>query len=392
MREVAIIDAALLRGEVMHRFAVLVCLIGCEGGGGNGDSDAAPGGDGTIINGDGGITNSVSPVIGGCSILPADHIFNTPIDMLPSDHEHSDTWVATIGASTRVHLDLGTETDMTSTEYYGIPYNLVNGNSMTWSQVAYTSPDPNMDWDPRPESDCATAQKSTVSPCESGSAYLPFATNALVEGGLSSAANHLPAADHHLIALDVDTCKLWEGYHVYRPNNQWQIFGSAYFDMASNALRPAGWTSADAAGFPILPLLLRPEEAATGEIKHALRFTISSSRIRGEYTWPARHKTGSDTNVAEPPMGQLFRLKASFAIPASWSTQSKAIAQAMKTYGMYIADGGSNWYVSGAPGAWDEAVFDEIQTITGASFEAVDLRPIIARPGFDPDSARVPPP
>ncbi len=380
----------------MRRLSIVLCLVcacGDSGGGSNGGDDAPPG-DGGGSGVDGPPPNGISPEIGGCSILPPDHIFNTPIGSLPSVHAESATWVALIGNNTRLHLDLGTETDPTAGDYYGIPYNLVHGNSMTWSQVEYTTPDPDFDWDPTEESDCANASKGVVSPCTSGAAYLPFpaANAALVEGGLSTAANHMPAEDHHLIALDVDTCRLWEAYHVYRPNNQWQIFGSATFDLASNALRTQGWTSADAAGFPILPLLLRADEAATGEIKHALRFTMTSGNIRGEYTWPATHEASNNMSTGAPPMGQLFRLKDSFVIPPSWSTQSKAIAQAMKTYGMYVADGGSNWYVSGAPGAWDESVFDEIQSIQGMNFEAVDLRPIIERAGFDPNSGRVPPP
>lgn len=120
--------------------------------------------------------------------------------------------------------------------------------------------------------------------------------------------------------------------------------------------------------------------------------SMTSGNIRGEYTWPATHEASSNMSTGAPPMGQLFRIKDSFVIPASWSTQSKAIAQAMKTYGMYVADGGSNWYVTGAPGAWDDSVFDQIQSIEGSNFEAVDLRPIIQRAGFDPTSARVPPP
>lgn len=371
----------------MQRAAwVLSFVVACGGGGGDGtDGGGGSGADAPTPNG-------VSPEIGGCSILPADHIFNTPIGDLPSVHADSDTWVALIGNTTRLHLDLGAQMDQTQNDFYGIPYNLVHGNSLTWAQVAYTSPDPDFDWDPTTESDCASASKAIVSPCTSGTPYLPFPSAPIVEGGISTAADHMPYGDHHLIALDVDACRLWEAYHVYRPNNRWEIFGSATFDLTSNDLRTAGWTSADAAGFPILPLLLRADEAATGEIKHALRFTMTSGNIRGEYTWPATHEASNNTSAGSPPMGQLFRLKASFAIPATWSTQSKAIAQAMKTYGMYVADGGSNWYVTGAPGAWDDSVFDEIQSITGNQFEAVDLRPILSRAGFDPTSGRVPPP
>jgi hypothetical protein len=197
-----------------------------------------------------------------------------------------------------------------------------------------------------------------------------------------------------MLLLDTDACRLWELYHCYPdPNGGWDIFGAASFDLTSDALRPAGWTSADAAGFPILPLLLRADEASSGVIRHALRFTIASSNIRSTYVWPARHLTTNGTmSTTLPPMGQLFRLQASYAIPSTFGTQSRAILQALKTYGMYIADGGSNMYVTGEPSAaWADATFSEVQSVSSAQFEAVDLSGIAARPGFDPNSARVPP-
>jgi len=135
-------------------------------------------------------------------------------------------------------------------------------------------------------------------------------------------------------------------------------------------------------------------EAAQGEIKHALRFTISSSSIRNAYVWPARHLTTNGAMTSSlPPMGQLFRIKASYAIPSSYGTQSKAILQALKTYGMYIADGGSNMYIQGDPSAdWQDSTFSPVQSVGSSAFEAVDLSPLMGRAGFDPDSAAVPPP
>jgi hypothetical protein len=151
---------------------------------------------------------------------------------------------------------------------------------------------------------------------------------------------------------------------------------------------------ADAAGFPILPLLLRASEASAGEIRHALRFTIQSSSIRNQYVWPARHLTSNGTMSASlPPMGQLFRLKASYQIPSNYNTQSRAILQALKTYGMYIADGGSNMYIQGDPSAaWQDNTFSQVQSVGSSQFEAVDLSPIMNRAGFDPNSAAVPAP
>jgi hypothetical protein len=167
---------------------------------------------------------------------------------------------------------------------------------------------------------------------------------------------------------------------------------SAAFDLRSNALRPAGWTSADAAGFPILPLLLRSDEASSGAINHALRFTIQSSKIRNSFVWPARHHTNNGGSLAsKPAMGQLFRLKASYAIPASFTTQARAILTAMQRYGMYIADGGSDMFVQGEPSAqWLSTTISQVQTVPHTAFEAVDLSALMARAGFNADSAAVP--
>jgi hypothetical protein len=142
---------------------------------------------------------------------------------------------------------------------------------------------------------------------------------------------------------------------------------------------------------PSHPLLLRADEASSGEIRHALRFTVPSTH--SSYLWPARHQAGSSSPADLPPMGLLLRLRASFAIPAGWSTQSKAIARALQTYGMYLADNGSAIYVQGEPSAaWSDSIWSEVQSLRTADLEAVDLSSIAGRTGFDPDSARVPPP
>ena len=335
-----------------------------------------------------------SPILGGCAVFPPDHVFNTPIDALPV-HPQSAQFIAGIGAGTNVHLDLGTQTDQQAVDYYGIPYNLVDGTAITWPAVAYASPDPELDWDPRPESDCAiTSAHTSASPCTAAAAptpLLPIPASPLVEGGVSTAADHMPYGDHHILVLDTATCRLWETYHSYLNGGTWNVFGSAMFDLGSNALRPAGWTSADAAGFPILPLLLRAEEASSGTIRHALRFTVNS--IHESYVWPARHLIGGNASTNHPPMGQPFRLKADYEIPAEFNVQSRAILQAMKTYGMYLADRGSDLYVQGEPSAlWMSSTFAQVQSVEASSFEAVDLSPITARAGWDVSSARVPPP
>jgi hypothetical protein len=332
-------------------------------------------------------------------VLPPDHVFNTPIDGLPV-HPQSAAFMATIGAHD-VHLDLGRTTDVSSAEYYGIPWNLVDGAATAWTPIDFETADPGMTWDPRAESDCAIPSAAggytLVSPCTAADApapVVPLPASPLVEGGVVTDPSH-PYGDHHILTVDVAACRLWELYHAYPdPAGGWDVYGAATFDLSSNALRPETWTSADAAGFPILPLLLRADEASTGEIRHALRFTIPSNEIRVAYTWPARHLTSNGTSSTSlPPMGQLFRLAASYAIPAAFSVQSRAILQAMKTYGLYLADGGSAMYVQGEPSeAWEESILDEVQSVPSSAFEAVDLSPFQARPGFDPDSARVPPP
>jgi len=331
--------------------------------------------------------------VAGCGILPSNHIFNTPIDTLPA-HGSSSDFMKAVGTH-NIHLDLGTTVDTTSDEYYGIPYNVVHGKTSSWQSALYTTADSDLDWDPTEESDCAVGADHTLtSPCTGAAAtkaQFPVPAMPLVEGGIVTDPAQ-PYGDHHLLLLDADSCSLWELYHVYPgAKSGWDIFGSAYFDLNSNALRPAGWTSADAAGFPIMPLLLRADEASSGTIRHALRFTIESSKIRAEYTWPARHLTGNATSTSLPPMGQAFRIKSSYAIPSKFNAQSRAIIQALKTYGMYLADGGSSMYIQGEPSAsWEDDTFSQVQSVSSSEFEAVDFGPILARSGFDPDSAAVP--
>jgi len=344
---------------------LLIFAVACGGGGSNnqGDGNGGPAADG--------------PMLATCPILPANHIFNTPIDSLPVDPS-SDTYITTVGGSRKLHLDLGTQTDQMQSDYYGIPYNVVHGGSFTWPEVAYAA-DGVID-----ESDCADSARSMQSPCPASPGALPVPSAPLVEGGINSTPG-----DHHMLIVDADTCRLWELDSAVKSGSQWTIYSSATWDLRSNVLRPDTWTSADAAGFPILPLLLRADEASSGTITHALRFTIDSSRK--SYLWPARHEAGSTTSTSVPQMGQLFRLKASYQIPASFHTQSRAILQALKTYGMYVADNGSSWYIQGEPSAsWDDSTFSEVQSVTGDQFEAVDITAITSRTGFDPNSGAVP--
>jgi hypothetical protein len=365
---------------------------GSTGSGGRGGTGgSAAGSTGTAGQGGAGPVATIA----GCQIFPANHIFNTKIDALPVD-PNSAAYLATIGTH-NIHLDLGTSVDVTAADYYGIPYNVVHGNALTWAHAFYKTTDTaDLDWDPTTEADCASGPAHTlVSPCTASAApqpLFPIPSPPLCEGGIDTTPSQ-PYGDHHILMLDADTCRLWELYHAYPdPSSGWDIFGSASFDLRSNALRPAGWTSADAAGFPILPLLLRADEASTGTITHALRFTIDSNHIRATYIWPARHLTGNGTASTNlPPMGQLFRIKASYTIPTTFGVQSRAIVQALKTYGMYIADGGSPMYVTGEPSAsWADTTFSQVQSISSSQFEAVDVSPIMGRAGWSANSATVP--
>jgi len=370
------------------------------GGAGGGLSTSAGSGNqsgaaGSVARTGGPTASGDSPIVAGCAILPKDHLFNTRIDALPV-HGSSADFMKAVGTR-NIHLDLGVSIAPQSAEYYGIPYNVVHSKTMPWQTGLFTTTDTNnLDWDPTQEADCAVGNEHRlVSPCTASAAptpQFPIPATPLVEGGIVPDPAQ-PYEDHHILLLDADTCSLWELYHAYPdPKSGWDVFGAAYFDLKSNALRPAGWTSADAAGFPILPLLLRADEASSGRIEHALRFTIDSGKIRTEYTWPARHMTGNGTGAAGlPPMGQAFRIKASYAIPGNFNSQSRAILEALKKYGMYLADGGSAMYIQGEPSAsWQEDTFSQVQSVSSSEFEAVDLSTIAARSGFDPDSARVP--
>ena len=334
------------------RFAGLLMLVACGAVQvapivPDGASAAPPLGSATTT-----VTPHDGPQIGGCPLLPADNIWNAPVDRLPV-HPRSAQYIASIGANTGVHPDFG------AGEWQGgpigIPFVVVPSNQpmVTINFVEY------------PEESDPTG----------GVGEYPVPANAPREHG----------GDHHVLVVREGECKLYELYHAEQLNpTTWQAGSGAVYDLNSNALRTAGWTSADAAGLPILPGLVRYEEVAAGEINHALRFTVAETQRA--YVWPARHFASSNTDLHVPPMGQRFRLKAAFDL-AGFSPQVQVIGRALQKYGMIIADNGSDWYLSGAPNAgWnDEALVDELATITGDQFEAVnsDLLQV------DPDSGQV---
>ena len=210
----------------------------------------------------------------------------------------------------------------------------------------------------------------------------PIPTDAPIEGGPDS------EGDRHVLVVRRGACDLFETWNSWpTPDGSWYAGSGALFDLHSNALRPDGWTSADAAGLPILPGLVRYDEVAAGTINHALRFTVPQTRRA--YVWPARHYASDLTGAQYPPMGQRFRLKASFDI-SGFSPANQVILRALKTYGMFLADNGSAWYLSGVPDPrWDDDDLHTLQTgVHGRDFEAVDESSLM----IDPNSAAAHPP
>lgn len=190
--------------------------------------------------------------------------------------------------------------------------------------------------------------------------------DAPIEGGPAS------DGDRHVLVLDRDNCVLYEVFNSYpQADGSWRGDSGAVFDLSSHALRPDTWTSADAAGLPILPGLVRYDEVASGEIRHALRFTVPQTRR--DYVWPARHFASDLTGEQYPPMGQRFRLRSDFDT-SGFSADVQVILQALKSYGMILADNGSAWFISGAPDErWNNDVLRELRQVQGIDFEAVDV-------------------
>ncbi len=184
-------------------------------------------------------------------------------------------------------------------------------------------------------------------------------------------------SDRHILLVDRDSCKLYELFAAVKKSDGWHAGSGAIWNLSSNALRPKGWTSADAAGLPILPGLVRYNEVAAGAITHALRFTADTTRA--SYIYPARHQAGDSSATELPPMGLRVRLKADFNI-TSFGPQSRVLLTALKTYGMILADNGSNWFVSGAPDArWSDDELNTLKRVKGGDFEVVRMGPLTNR-------------
>lgn len=307
------------------------------GGGGYGDFRAAALGVGAALN--------------GAIAFPADNPWNADISSAPVDPA-SDALIASIGVDTGLHPDFGA--GLYNGAPIGIPYVVVAG----------TQPRVTMHW--------------TAYGDESDPGPYPVPRDAPVEGGAAA------TGDRHVIVIDRDSQRLYELFRAF-PNadGSWSADCGAVFHLDSNRVRPGGrpgWTSADAAGLPIFPGLARYEEAALGPggIRHALRFTVA--RSRRAYVPPATHWASSSTGTTLPPMGMRVRLKAGFQIPASFSTETRALLTAMKTHGMIVADNGSNWYVSGAPDdRWNnDALVRELRQVRGRDFEVVRMDGLVA--------------
>jgi hypothetical protein len=291
--------------------------------------------------------------IAGCPMFPASNIWNAPVDHLPVD-AHSAAYIQPIQAI-ELHPDFGSGT--WQGQPIGIPYNIVT-NATAGVNVSF-------DYD-----------------SESDHVLYPIPPNALIEGG----------SDRHILMVNRESCLLYELYNARYSGGHWSAGSGAYYSLHSNDLRPDTWTSADAAGLAMLPGLARYDEAASGVITHALRFTLNNTR--DEHIWPARHDASNKTDLQYPPMGQRFRLKASYQIPANFSPQTKVILQALKTYGMILSDNGSDWYISGAPDpGWDnDRLVPELSQVKGSDFEAVDESSLMVDPDSGVAKTYTPPP
>jgi hypothetical protein len=289
-------------------------------------------------------SSSAEPALGvGASLhgrrpFPASNAWNTMVSTAAVD-PRSKALIASIGSTGHLHPDFGADYDGGP---FGIPYVVVSGKQHR-VPVSFEYAD---------ESD--------------GGPY-PIPATAPIEGGARS------EGDRHVLVVDRDNWKLYELYAGYpkRGGTSWTAGSGAIFDLATGRSRPAGWTSADAAGLPVFPGLVRYDEVTAGRIGHALRFTVG--RTRKAYVAPARHFASGDTSVNLPPMGMRVRLKASFPI-GRYPKQARVVLQALKTYGMIVADNGSNWYVSGAPDKrWDDDALNTLKQVPGSAFEVVKM-------------------
>lgn len=289
---------------------------------------------GQVIAGELAGADAGGPRVGNCPVFPRDNVWNMPIDKLAKD-QRSDAYIESIGVDRKVHADFGSDLKG------GIPFSEV---------PAGTRPVP-VTFEYRDDSDLGN---------------YPIPENAPIEGGGGSGGG-----DRHVVVIDLRRCVLYEMFDSHPlPGGERKAGSGIKMDLTSNALRESGKTSADAAGLPIFPGLVRYDEVTAGEINHALRFTIPHTQ--GAFIWPARHRASGITDLRTPPMGVRFRLRRDFDV-SGYSKANQVILTALKRYGMFLADNGSSIFISGVPDKrWDDSDLHKLGKVTGADFEAVD--------------------
>lgn len=272
--------------------------------------------------------------IGGCQVFPPNNPWNQSVANAPVN-TNSAAYIASINSTRQLlHPDFGSDPT------YGIPYSVV------------------------PKAQAFVPITFNAYGAESNPGPYPVPLNAPVESG----------SDRHVLVVDAGNCHLYEMYDAQQVGAGWTCASGAVFDLNSNVLRPNGWTSADAAGLPILPGLALYNEVASGVINHALRFTVDATQ--NGFIHPATHDAGL-ANPALPPMGLRLRLKASFSL-AGFHGEALVILRALKTYGMIVADNGSSWFISGATDPrWNDTDLNQLKSVPGSAFEAVSTGPIL---------------
>ncbi len=339
-----------------HLWSAFALLCACGSSGGNGAEGAGSGGASAGSSGSTGTLHSgptagagggsatpagEGPQIAGCPVFPADNAWNLDVSGLPL-RANSDAIIDAIGRTRRVHPDFGTEWEGAP---IGIPFVTVSG-SQPRVPITFT----------------AYGDESDPGP-------YPVPLDAPVEGGSES------DGDRHVLVVDTSACTLYELYRAFPGAGGWSADSGAVFELSSNDQHPLGWTSADAAGLPILPGLVRYDEVVTeGALRHAVRFTVS--RSRRAIVAPARHHAGSTDASDAPPMGLRLRMKQSYDC-SGFSAPAQVICAGLKRYGLIVADNGSDWYLSGVPDPrWDDDAIGDLKVVTGDAFEVVDTGPI----------------
>jgi len=308
-----------------------------SGGQASGGQGPSSGGQSPASGGQGGGGTQPPPLGGDCRIFPASSPWNQDVSGLPV-HPSSDTYVDSIGRDDQVHPDFGTVWEGAP---IGIPYVLV-GSGEELVEITYE----------------AYGDESDPGP-------FPIPLDAPIEGGPDS------DGDRHVIAIDTDACRLYELFHAFPEADGWHANSGTSWDLTENEHHPEGCTSADAAGLPVFPGLVRYDEVVeAGEILHALRFTVSETQRA--YLFPARHYASDNTSADLPPMGLRMRMKQTYDC-SEMSSEARVVCTALKRFGMILADNGSNWYISGAPDSrWDDDALGDLKTIPGDAFEVVD--------------------